>query len=56
MKENIILQGILQSFQYTSNGRIYDIKDYQKAFEYYNRIFVYERRKKIAEKILKNCE
>ncbi len=56
MKEKIVLQGVFQTFTPTNNGRIYDIKDYQKFLDEFNRKELYKKRKEIAEKILKICE
>ena len=48
--ENIFLEGVLQTFDYKSNGRIYDSGIFDKALK---RFMLKENRKRKLKKILK---
>lgn len=52
MNKKIIKNHIQLNFGY-QNGRIYDKKDFQKALEEYQKRLIYEKRRKIIDKLLK---
>jgi hypothetical protein len=55
MSDKIILTGVLQKTpDFTHNGRIYPQESFDEALEAYERKQLYERRKKIIDKLLKN--
>lgn len=55
MKEQLILSGVLcNSPSLTHSGRIYHQEDFNKALSDYERKSIYDKRRKIIEKLLKN--
>jgi hypothetical protein len=55
MKEKYVLHGVFTKFdQKTRNRPYYSEEDFNKALEDYNRKHVYQRRKEIVDKLLKN--